>query len=306
MSALSRPLTWGAAVVCGVVLTASADGQTTTNKGVRPAAQAKRYGRVHQMEILDGSRRTVRYFGDNISPGESSTLRELERAENEMAYLNELQALKTQYVVSERLLEPHRQLVQRQLYGVDKTTTSYGTVAAGYYGYSPSGSWGFPSRGFGFGWGTNAGLTAMGGDSTTQTLSVANGVGPTGPIKEAMAMVLSQQATPEYAAKIDRNYDMAVLRATASPSIQTALRMPTTEEAQKEDGVYRRLSGEAVPAGMVLLTLKDGEKVQAKKLTEKGEWFVIEKADGGQERIRQSEVTRIQGSGSGVVPAAGS
>jgi hypothetical protein len=180
-------------------------------------------------------------------------------------------------------------------------------VSAGYLGYGPSGRWNYPVGTWGGwgGWGGYGGAAAMAGDSTTETFSLANGVGPESVMKQAMAMQMAQQATPEYAAKIDRNYDMAVLRATASPTLRVALGMPTTEDAQKEDGVYRRLGAEIVPAGAVMVTLKDGEKIQAKKVTTSGDWYILQKADGTREQIRQSEVTRIQGGAGGIIPAAG-
>src|SRR5262245_46534489 len=179
MSAMSKPLSWGAGLLCGVVFATSVSAQAP-----KRAAKAKRNGQVHQMEVYDGTRRTVRYFGDNISPGESSTLRDLERAQNEMAYLNDLQALKDQYVVSERLLEPHRRMVQRDLYGRELTKTSYGSLSTGYFGnYTAGGYFNYPWAYMG---GFGGVASAVAGDSRTETFSLATGVGPESRLKEAM------------------------------------------------------------------------------------------------------------------------
>jgi hypothetical protein len=288
---MSKPLSWGAGVVCGVLLATASSAEAQDNK-FKPAAQTKRYdrGRVHQMEVFDGSRRTVRYFGNNISPGDSSTLRELERAENEVAYLNDLQSLKTQYVISERLMETYRRLVQRDLYGKEMTTSNYGTVytGGGYgFGYPSSGAWNY-----GYGWGNYGGMSAVGGSSSTTTLGLASGVGYEGSIKDAMAQVLAQQSSPEYVARIERNYDMALLRAGSSPRLRAALKLPTTEEAQKERSKYALVDADVTERDFTM-TVRGGEKIQGRRLEEKGDWFVVEKANGTQTRIRQNEVTRI-------------
>jgi hypothetical protein len=278
-------------VVVGVVLATSVFGQG-------PTARRAPRGRVTRMDIFDGSRQTVRYFGDNVSPGESSTLRDVERLENELSYLNNLQTLKDQYVVSERLLEAYRRQVQLQLYGRDVTRSSYGTN----YAVFGNGGFGYPSFGL-YGGGFNNAVVATGGTSDTERLSLADGVGPEGTIKQAMAGVLAQQASPEYVAKIDRSYDMALMRATASPTLRAALRMPSTEDTQRERDRIVLASGEAAPAGSVVVTLQDGEKIQGKKLTEKGDFYLIETA-GGSEEVRKTAVMRIQrGRTGGVVPA---
>jgi hypothetical protein len=289
MSGFSRPRNWGVGVVVGVVLATTAFGQT-------PSARRAPRGRVQRMEIFDGTRQTVRYFSDNVSPGESSTLRDVERLENEMAYLNNLQALKGQYVTSERLLETHRRQVQRELYGLEKSRSSYGTT------YVATGGYGYPSFGGLYG-GYGYGVTPVGGDSSTVTETLADGVGPEGKIKEAMAMVMAQQASPEYAAKIDRAYDMALLQATASPTLRVALGVPYGKESRTLDDGIRRAGAETAVVAPVVLTLQDGEKVYGRKLSEKGDFYVVEKADGSEE-VRKSVVMRIQrGRGDGVGPA---
>src|SRR3954449_5719114 len=120
MRRFCTPLLRGAGVVCGLLMAASlyaqAPGQTTRS-------------RVNRMEINNGLDRTVRYFGQNLSPGEDSTLKEMERAENEAIYVQNLQELKKQYVIGERVEEVNRRYVQHQLYGQEY--------------FQSSGPWGF-------------------------------------------------------------------------------------------------------------------------------------------------------------------
>lgn len=293
MSGLSRPRNWGVGVTVGVVLAASVFGEGPS------ARRTATRGRVTRMDILDGSRQTVRYFGDNVSPGESSTLRDVERLENEKNYLNNLQTLKDQYVVSERLLEAHRRMVQLQLYGRDITKSSYGnTYAASYGGYG----YNYPSFGWYNGWGggMSPSVSASAGSSQTERLSLAEGVGPESAIKQAMAGVLAQQSTPEYAAKVDRAYDMALLRASGSPALSVAMGMPAPGRSNPTPGVGYDATPLPAP---VVLTLQDGEKVYGRKLTEKGDFYIVEQASGSEE-VRKSAVMRIQrGKAAGVVPA---
>src|SRR5262249_55295201 len=84
--------------------TASAQEAPKKDKRVRPA-QAASPSDVHRMEIYNGADRVVRYYGQNVSPGEESAIRDLERAENEVIYARGLQALKQEYIANERLME---------------------------------------------------------------------------------------------------------------------------------------------------------------------------------------------------------
>src|SRR5262249_11291946 len=112
------------AVLVGVALTTPAQ------------AQVKRAGdeekpRIHRMEIYNNGVRTVRYFGSaGLSRGEDSVMRDLERAENEMSYIDVLQVVKSLYLASERILEPHRRIVQEQLYGLSSTTSGFAGASA--------------------------------------------------------------------------------------------------------------------------------------------------------------------------------
>src|SRR5262249_41837415 len=133
MFGIDRPQRFGAGVVCALLLARSLPAQGT------PPASGDGPGAAARMESYDGTRYSVRYFSKYRSPGESSTVRELERLENESAYLRNLQSLKEQYVASERLLETHRRLVQMQLYGTDTTRSAFSSVYASSYGYGAAG-----------------------------------------------------------------------------------------------------------------------------------------------------------------------
>src|SRR4051812_10024596 len=104
---MRRQATWGVAVL-GLLLTGAARAQD-----VRPAAATADRG-PHRMEIWNGPIRTVHYFPSGNSPGEALSLRELARAENEADNLDDLQALRRQYLAGERILEARRQRTQSQ------------------------------------------------------------------------------------------------------------------------------------------------------------------------------------------------
>lgn len=301
----SRPLTRGASVLCCALLATAAHAGD-----VKPAARADRVARpgVQQMEIFNGATRTVRYFGRDLSPSEATMLRELERLENESAYVGDLQALKRQYVADERLLEANRTAVQLNLYGREVTRSASDTVYANFgsgypygYGYGYPYAYGFAGY-FGMPYGYGGGApSAVASDSVTVKESLANGVGPVGAFPTAMAAVLAQQATPEYAANVDRAYDRVALQASVSPTLRAALRLPQLEQGRKQYDAIRAAGGEAAA---YTLTLRSGEKVFANKMSEDKDWYILDKVGGGKAKVRQAEVSRID-MGPGVEPAAG-
>ncbi len=293
MIGIGTPHTRGVSVLCCALLATSLHAQ-----GVKPAVGERYSGRpgVQQMEIYNGATRTVRYFDRNLSPSESSMLREMERLENEAGYVGDLQALKRQYVASERLTELNRRIVQLSLYGRELSRTSYATTYAdygypsyGYGAYRAAGFYGYPYGGNGY-----ANSMAVGGASATEKYSLANGVGPQGAITDALAGVLAQQSTPEYAASVERAYDRVAMRASASPDLRAAMRLP-------DPAKYRYLDA---PAGRYTVTLKDGEKIYGKSMSEDKDMYVIETAGDGKTRVLKSEVKRIDDAGSGFKPAA--
>jgi hypothetical protein len=275
MLSIRTTLSCAAGVVCGLLLTGSLQAEN------RPAGVKKRPDRpiVREMQIFEGARRTVRYFGENLSPSEMTTLRDMERLENEMAYARDLGALKRQYVYSERLVEPYRRLVQQYLYGLNTTQTTFGGVGAG-----GGLVFGVPARTGVLGsgpFGVVGPVGALfGGQNLTVNRSLANGMGDQGPMLNAMAPVIASQSSPEYAASVGQAYDHVVLRASASPRLAAAMRLPKTADLLEQRRTIARAELQASqapsPAGEeptkpYVVTLNSGEKYYGYRLDPKGE-----------------------------------
>lgn len=245
-----------------------------------PEAARPPFG-VGQIEIYDGPRRTVRYIAPNLSPGERSSLRDLERAENEAAYSEDLLALKRQYVDSERILEPHRRFMQQQLYGfnLDRTFSSYG---GGGFGYG--GGYGYPYSGYnGFGgYGAGSFGSAFGGATSSVSWSLANGMGDEGVLKNEMAKQIASQATPEFAVAAARGADVAMMRAASHDRIA------------KGFGVTRPdIRPAAAESSHITLTLKSGEKLEGTLIGEDADWFRVDTANSTIS-VRKSDVSRVE------------
>jgi hypothetical protein len=303
MRSVYRNLGRGAAVLMGLAVATAAHGQPT-----RPG--------VHRMEINNGAQQTVRYFPNRLSPGEGVALRDLERSENELSFVRKLQDLKREYVADEARLQVGRNLAAQRAYDVFATTpTSYGAFGGpGGYGVLAAINTGFPfafelGSGLGFGYGgyyglgyglggyygvgAGRGFTGLVGDAASLAFGPGWGVDP-GPIKDNMAVVIAKQATPEYAASIERNYDTALVRASHSPSLRVALDLPKP----RADGVPVGFEDE--PSAPVVLTLKDGRRLAGQKVEETKDWVILT-TKTRKIRIRPSEVTSIDEGKSGVI-----
>jgi len=290
----------GAGILCGLLLATSLYAQST--------GQTTR-GRVNRMEIYNGLNRTVRYHGENLSPGEESTLREMERSENELFYVRNMQTLKSEYVVGESVQDAHRRNVQLLLYGLNFNTNSYGASAfpGGYYGRARypymAGMWPGAYTGYGAGYGAGyGGVNGIIGSSSSINGSLANGVGDEGRLKTAMSPMIAAQATPEYAAAVIQAYEQASLRATESPTLVNALNLPSARALI----VKRERSAAAVAGPWVRLVLKNGSQVDGVSFEERGDWYIVyrNKDKSVQTRIRQGDVARLDsGHSAGIVPA---
>jgi hypothetical protein len=239
------------------------------------------------MEIFEGPNRTVRYFS-NGSPGEQSMLNDLERSENQMAYLKDLQGLLRQYVRSERTIEPMRRYIQEQLYGTSISTGWYNTegsvIPSSYgpgYGYGYAYPYAYPYNYGGYGYG---GLTAYtGGSMTSVQRNLGFGVGDEGKLKDDLSQVIAQQAaSPDFQAAVIRNYNTAMGQVSRNERLARDLGV--------KSGPIAEAGYEAAP---VTLTLKNGDKVEGTTLDEDGDWYVLDKGKSHEERIRKSEVVRI-------------
>jgi hypothetical protein len=187
-------------------------------------------GSVHRMVILEGPNRRVHYIPTgNLSSSDRQAASNLERAENELAYLSDLNQLKQEYVRSERMLEPHRRAVQLELYGRHISTSNY---ASSYVGYSPYSYYGYPGGLYGYygagqpamynpffyGHGGNGrgGLGSFASSGYSEQRGLQYGMGDEGRMKAAIVHVIASQYTPDYAAAAAKNYQSALDAAAAS------------------------------------------------------------------------------------------
>jgi hypothetical protein len=231
----------GLGIALGVIVTTMAQGQTIVvaraeqNQAPPPVAKPPA-GSVHRMVILQGSQRTVHYITTgNLSSADTLAAYQLERAENDLAYVKDLQRLKGLYAHNERLMEPQRLYVQEQLYG---TQIRYGGTSAGYGRTGYSGGWGtgglYTPYGYVTGYGyPGATVGYLGSSWGSVTRSLQFGMGDEGRVKTALAPVLAHDASPDYAAAAVRAYDAAVARASASPVLSRDLGLPKSASAPK-------------------------------------------------------------------------
>jgi hypothetical protein len=197
MRALFVSAVRGVSLFLGALLAVSAQAQ---------AQDAK----AHRMEINVGPNRTVHYFSKDAAPGDRAALRDMERAENEAAFADDLLALRRQYVANERLFEARRAEMQRRLYGIEMT--GFGGFAGPAY-YGPYGGY----YGGGYGGGYFGGVFPGGPVTTVQSLAI--GVGYEGALKAEMARAIAAQAAPESASSASRAYDSA-LRPTVTLTLK--------------------------------------------------------------------------------------
>src|SRR5436309_545657 len=95
-------------ILCGSLIGWAAPAQEikpAVQETVKPAVAERPRTGVFRMEIQSGPNRTVHYFSESGSPGELSALRDLERSENELSYVDNLQALRRQYITNEQGLD---------------------------------------------------------------------------------------------------------------------------------------------------------------------------------------------------------
>ena len=189
----------------------------------QPAEKSAADGGVHRMVIYNGPARAVYYvYGPEVAPADVAAIRDLERAENEVALADELQQLKLEYVRNERDMEAHRHALQRLLYGYSSVT--YGNplnLLGGGWGW---GSYGYPGYGYYPGYGWYGGSYGYGyGSGYGSVNSLANGVGDEGVIKTTLARSLLDASAPDYAVRASANYNAALAHASQYESVRSAL-----------------------------------------------------------------------------------
>ena len=273
----------GVVAAATVAVTASLVLPAWAQQPGKPAADTE--PRTHRLVIENGPSRTVHYISRDLSPGEESALRDLERAENGLAIAEELQGLRRLYLRNERLLELRRGQVNPLLYGYTSdyaaglfpgvVTTAYGGVA------------GYPYVG---GFGNVGGIFAYPGaaaaiGNVTNTLDY--GVGNEGVIKDVLAHTLADPAAADAAARAARAYDTALARV-----------------ADTRLGKDFRLVREERAAGprVTLVMKKDNEKIAGNLVSDDGEWITVE-TDKEEVTVRRADVDRIVRVKSDVKPA---
>jgi hypothetical protein len=225
---------------------------------------------VHRMEIYNGPLRTVAYYNRGMSQGDAAMLRDLERAENEVAVTDHLLALRAQYAVDEQALQAQRRNLQMLLYGynADINTSAYAATGGGPpYGYL--GPWGG-----GWGWGGNyygGGGYASAGYSADISHTLAVGMGDEGVVKNELAKLLATPAIPDLAYKAQKNLTVASARVFESPNLAAAL-----EKADPGYGVQRAAFDQEAD----VVTLKGGGKVKGTIVSRDANWVEIQVPTG--------------------------
>jgi hypothetical protein len=258
------------------LLAATAQGQTARTAGTN------RGDGILRLEIYNGTTRTVHYYSDSLSPGERETLNDLERAENEAAFVNSLLLLRQQYVTSELALEPRRRAVQEQQYGLASQIPAVGNASFPYGGIPFSAPFGYNNFGY-FGGFANAYLTNFATNNEISR-SLAFGVGDQGRLNDEMARTIAAQATPEAAATAQRRLATAMARVNDSERLRPALGIP-------DQGVVPAGATKVVPVHTTV-TLKNGDKIEGTLLREDPDWVVVETATD-EVSVRPSEVVKI-------------
>ncbi len=236
---------------------------------------------VHKMTIFEGAHRRVNYItSGNLSTADLLTAYDLERAENELAYVRDLQRLKQQYAHSERIMEPQRRYVQEQLYG---TQISYGG-SSGYYG--GSGGWGYYPYAFGsYGWPRS--FTGFAGSTSYSVVrSLQYGMGDEGIVKNSIAPAMARESSPEYAAFAVRTYDTIAARAAASPTLSRDLSL-------QKGSAYSTDRGPSFSKGSKVTIWVGNDKYQGTVKEDSADWVVLQTGTSDM-TVRKSEITRAE------------
>jgi hypothetical protein len=270
----------------------------TLSYGRQCAAADPASGSVHRMVIQEGANRTVHYIASgNLSIGDRLAAAELERTENELTYLKNLQQLKHQYVKSEMSLEPYRRYVQGYLYGRQIHSAGY---ASTYANYAPNGVYGVPGTygyngfyspyGYGYGYGGYGGLAyaSRSAQSSSETRSLQFGMGNEGVLKNAIVGVsgIGRQASPDHIAAAIRDYQSAVARAAASPVLSRDLGLSkSTVSAPSTEPTFTKGAKATIWVG--------NEKYAGTVKDDSPSWVVLQ-TDKAEVTVRKSEITRAE------------
>lgn len=274
-----NPLRTGAAALAALALAASL-GSPARAQPTKPASDGD--SAVRRMEIWNGPSRTVHYFSRDLSPGEAASLRDLERAENDLAVADQVHGLRFLYLRNERSLEQRRGQVNPLLYGYSSEYAAGlipGVVGGGSPRYAtyPYGFGGFGSYYGGYPY--PAASASLG----TATNSLGLGVGNEGVLKNELARGLADAATSD-AGRAARAYDAAAARVAESDRLRAGL-------GWGKGGVVAA-GHERRVGGPVSVTTKDGKTLDGTLVADDPEWITVETAKE-EVMLRKSEVTRV-------------
>ena len=253
-------------------------------------------GSVHRMVIQEGSHRSVHYIASgNLSTGDRQAASDLERTENELTYLRDLQQLKHLYIRNELSLEPWRHYMQRQLYGRQVYSGGTNSTYANYMPndiYGVAGAWGlggvYSPFGLGYGRGYSGGLAyaSRSAQSYGETRSLQFGMGNEGVLKNAIVGVIGRQSSPEYNAAAMRDYESAVSRAANSPALSRDLGLSKSNAPAP--------SGEpAFTKGAKATIWVGNEKYTGTIKDDRPGWVVVQ-TDKAEVTVRKSEISRAE------------
>jgi hypothetical protein len=268
----------------------------TLAHGRQAAAADPPPGSVHRMVIQEGPNRSVHYIASgNLSTGDRLAAYDLERAENELTYLRNLQQLKHLYVRNELSLEPWRHYMQRQLYGRQVYSGGINSTYANYMPneiYGVAGAWGYGGAyspfGFGYGHGYPGGLAyaSRSGQSYGEARSLQFGMGNEGVLKNAIVQGIGRQSLPEYTAATMRNYESAVSRAANSPVLSRDLGLSKSNAPAP--------SGEpSFTKGAKATIWVGNDKYDGTVKEDRPGWVVLQ-TDKAEVTVRKSEITRAE------------
>jgi hypothetical protein len=238
-----------------------------------------------RMEIWNGPSRTVHYFSRDLSPGEQAALRDLERAENNLAVADQVMALRGLYLRNERLLEERRGQVNPLLYGYSSEYTA-GLLPVGFgggYGSYATYPYGFGFGGFGSYYGGNP-YAVTGAAVGSVSNSLAFGVGNEGVLKNELTRGLAEATAGDAPARAARAYDAARVAAASSERLRAGLGWG---KGNVVAAGHERLIG-----GPVSVTTKDGKTLDGTLVADDPEWITVETAKE-EVTLRKSDVTRI-------------
>jgi hypothetical protein len=230
------------------------------------------------MEIWNGSSRSVHFFSQGASTGDETALRDLQRAENDLALANDVQSLRRQYLMNQRVL------AQRLNESIASWAPNYG-VAVSPSWYDPYGTMGVgaPYQNV-----ASAGVGPYMYGQFGPAPSPGLGTGLEGVLGDEFSRSLAQMITPQATTNALRAYDSAVTRVADS-------------KLGSKIGLVKR--ERTIGPAVTLILKKDNEKISGNLVSEDDTWITVETAKE-EVSIRKADVDRIVRSKSDVKPAS--